>query len=304
MKRVLDIAPPVGAALAGRRAVVALESALIAHGLPRPLNLDVARALEAAVTAEGATPATIAIRDGRVRIGCEAADLEHLARAEDVTKVSRANLAAVLAAGGDGATTVAGTMICAAAAGIGVLATGGIGGVHRGAERTLDISADLTELGRTAVAVVCSGAKSILDLPKTLEVLETHGVPVVGFGTDRFPAFHARDSGLGLELTVDGVDAIADMLRLRSKLGLAGGVVIANPVPEAHAIEFAELEDWIERAHAEAAEGGVSGAALTPFLLDRLAKLSGGRTVAANVALVESNATLAARIAVALAATD
>ena len=304
MKRILDIAPPVGVALAERRAVVALESALIAHGLPRPLNLTVARALEAAVAAEGATPATIAIRDGRVRIGCGAADLEHLARAEGIAKVSRANLAAVLAAGGDGATTVAGTMICAAAAGIRLMATGGIGGVHRGGELTLDISADLTELGRTSVAVVCSGAKSILDLPKTLEVLETHGVPVIGFGTDRFPAFHARDSGLGLDLAVDGVEAIADILRLRSELGLQGGVVIANPVPEAHAIEFAELERWIERAHAEAADEGVSGAALTPFLLDALADLSEGRTVAANAALVESNAALAARIAVALAATD
>ena len=166
-----------------------------------------------------------------------------------------ANLAAILATGGDGATTVAGTMICAAAAGIGVLATGGLGGVHRGAERTLDVSADLAELARTSVAVLCSGAKSILDLPKTLEVRETHGVPVIGFGTDRFPAFHARDCGLPLELTVDGVEALADILRIRSELGLAGGVVIANPVPEEHAIEFAVLERWIERAHAEAATG-------------------------------------------------
>ena len=282
--------------------MVALESSIIAHGLPRPLNLTVARALEAAVTAEGATPATIAIRDRRVRVGCGVTDLEHLARAEGVAKVSRANLAAILATGGDGATTVAGTMICAAAAGIGVLATGGLGGVHRGAERTLDVSADLAELARTSVAVVCSGAKSILDLPKTLEVLETHGVPVIGFGTDRFPAFHARDCSLPLELTVDGVEALADILRIRSELGLAGGVVIANPVPEEHAIEFAVLERWIERAHAEAAKRGVSGAALTPFLLDRLASISEGRTVAANAALVENNATLAARIAVALAA--
>ena len=304
MRRALDIAPPVAAALAVGGPVVALESSLIAHGLPRPRNLEVARALEATVAAEGAIPATIAVRGGRIRIGCGAEDLEYLARAEGVAKVSRANLATVLAAGGDGATTVAGTMICAAAAGIRVLATGGIGGVHRCAEHTLDVSADLTELARTNVAVVCSGAKSILDLPKTLEVLETLGVPVVGLGTDRFPAFHARDSALALETALDGPAAVAKVLRQRAALDLAGGVVIANPIPAAHAIEPAELARWIDRAHAEAVERGVGGAALTPFLLDRLADFSDGRTVAANVALVEHNAAVAARIAVALAAMD
>ena len=304
MKGFLDIAPTVAAALAERRPVVALESSLIAHGLPRPRNLEVARAVEAVVAAEGGVPATIAVRGGRVRIGCAAGDLEHLARQDDIAKVSRANLAAVLAAGGAGATTVAATMMCAAAAGIRIMATGGIGGVHRGAEHTFDVSADLTELARTSVAVVCGGAKSILDLPKTLEVLETLGVPVLGLGTDRFPAFHARDSGLPLETVLDGPAAVAEVLRQRAALGLAGGVVIASPIPEAHAIPLAELEQWIERAHAEASQGGVSGAALTPFLLDRLADLSGGRTVEANVALVENNAVLAARIATALVAAD
>ena len=300
MKRLLDIAPPVAAALAERRPVVALESSLIAHGLPRPRNLDVARILEAAVAAEGVVPATIAVRGGRVRIGCGAEDLEHLAREDDIVKVSRANLATVLAAGGDGATTVAGTMMCAAAAGIRVMATGGIGGVHRGAAHTFDVSADLAEFARTPVAVVCSGAKSVLDLPKTLEMLETLGVPVLGLGTDRFPAFHARDSGLPLETALDGPAAVAEVLRQRTALGLTGGEVIANPIPTAHAIAPAELERWIEQAHAEAAERGVSGGALTPFLLDRLADSSDGRTVAANVALVESNAALAARIAAAM----
>ncbi len=304
MKHALDIAPPVASALAERRPVVALESSLIAHGLPRPRNLEVAHALEATVAAAGAIPATIAVRGGRVRIGCGAGDLEHLVQAEDIAKVSRANLATVLAAGGDGATTVAGTMICAAAAGIGVLATGGIGGVHRGAADTFDISADLSEFARTNVAVVCSGAKSVLDLPKTLEVLEMLGVPVIGLGTDRFPAFHARDSGLALETALEGPAAVATVLRQRAALGLPGGVVVANPIPEAQAIEPAELERWIERAHAEAAERAVSGAALTPFLLDRLARLSDGRTVEANVALVEHNAAAAAHIAVALSETN
>ncbi len=304
MKHALDIAPPVASALAERRPVVALESSLIAHGLPRPRNLEVAHALEATVAAAGAIPATIAVRGGRVRIGCGAGDLEHLVQAEDIAKVSRANLATVLAAGGDGATTVAGTMICAAAAGIGVLATGGIGGVHRGAADTFDISADLSEFARTNVAVVCSGAKSVLDLPKTLEVLEMLGVPVIGLGTDRFPAFHARDSGLALETALEGPAAVATVLRQRAALGLPGGVVVANPIPEAQAIEPAELERWIERAHAEAAERAVSGAALTPFLLDCLARLSDGRTVEANVALVEHNAAAAAHIAVALSETN
>ncbi len=304
MKRSLEIAAPVAAAISARGPVVALESSLIAHGLPQPRNLEVARAVEAIVAAEGATPATIAVRGGRIRIGCGSEDLEHLARTTDIAKISRANLATVLAAGGDGATTVAGTMVCAAVAGIGVLATGGIGGVHRGAQHTFDVSTDLTELARTPVAVVCSGAKSVLDLPKTLEVLETLGVPVIGLGTDRFPVFHARDSGLPLETALDGPAAVAKVLRQRVALDLTGGVVIANPIPAAYAIEGAELERWIDQAHREAVERGVRGAALTPFLLDRLAQLSEGRTVEANVALVEHNAAAAARIAMALSEAD
>lgn len=297
----LDIAPPVAEALARGAPVVALESTIISHGLPWPENLDTARALVAAITNEGALPATIAIRRGRLVVGCDDAHLEELAHGTGIRKVSRRDLAAVVAQSADGATTVAGTMIVAHMAGIPIMATGGIGGVHRGAADTFDISADLAELSQTRVAVVCSGAKSILDLPKTLEVLETNGVPVIGFGTDRFPAFHCRDSGLALEARADTPEEAARIISAQRRLGLAGGLVIANPVPAADEIAMEELNAWTAAANDQAIAEGIAGKDLTPYLLDRLADLSGGRTIKTNMALVRNNAALAARIAVALA---
>ncbi len=301
MTDALEIAPRVAEALARGGPVVALESTLISHGLPWPDNLDTARAVDAAITKEGAVPATIAVRGGRLVVGCDDAHLEELARGAGIRKVSRRDLAAVVAQGGNGATTVAGTMIIAAMAGIPIMATGGIGGVHRGAADTFDISADLAELSRTGVAVVCSGAKSILDLPKTLEVLETNGVPVIGFGTDRFPAFHCRDRGLRLEVRADAPEDAARIIAAQRRLGRGGGLVIANPVPAADEIAMAELDAWIAGANDQARAQGIMGKDLTPYLLDRLADLSAGRTTKTNMALVRNNAAVAARIAVALA---
>jgi len=302
MRDFLDIAPEAATALAGGGPVVALESTAIAHGLPWPDNLAVAREMTAAVRAAGAVPAVIAVAGGRIRIGLLEAELEALARGGAAwEKLSRRDLAAAVATGRNGATTVASTMICAAAAGIRLFATGGIGGVHRGAETSFDVSADLPELGRTPVAVVCAGAKSILDLPKTLEVLETLGVPVVGYGTNRFPGFHMRDSGLALETRVDGPRAAAALIETHRALGLDGGLLIANPVPAEAALDAAEVEGWIADAVAEAAARGMHGKALTPFLLTRLAAISGGRTLAANRALLVDNARVAGEIAAALA---
>jgi pseudouridylate synthase len=297
----IDIRPEVAEALAEGGAVLALESTAIAHGLPWPDNLETAHRLTAAARAGGAVPAVIGVLDGRVRVGVDDAGLERFARGAAMPKVSRRDLAIVTARGGDGATTVAGTMLCAALAGIAVFATGGIGGVHRGAAETFDVSADLTELARTPVAVVCSGAKSILDLPKTLEALETLGVPVLGWRTGTFPAFHARSSGLAVDARVDGAEEVARVIRAQRRLG-RGGVVIASPVPEAAALDGAAVEAWIGEALREAEAARIRGKAITPFLLQRLAELSGGATLAANVALLESNARVGAEIAAALAA--
>jgi pseudouridine-5'-phosphate glycosidase len=297
----LEIAPAVAAALADRRAVVALESTIITHGMPWPRNLETARGVEAAVRAEGATPATIAVLDGVIHVGLTDAALETIAGREGAAKASRRDLPAVVARRGTAGTTVAATMFLAARAGIPIFATGGIGGAHRGAEHTLDISADLIELGRSPVAVVCAGAKSILDIPKTLEVLETQGVPVVGYGTDRFPAFYARDSGERLEHRFDSPADLAALLAAHRALGLPGGILIANPVPEADALPGAEIEAIIARAVAEAAAQGVARKDVTPFLLARIVELTGGRSLAANIALILNNARLAAQIAVAFA---
>ncbi len=302
MKPFVEILPEVQEALAARRPVVALESTIITHGMPSPRNLETARAVAAAVRAGGAVPATIAILDGRIRIGLEPNELERLAGERDVAKVSRADLPAVLAAGGAGSTTVAATMICADLAGIRVFATGGIGGVHRGAELSFDVSADLQELARTPLAVVCAGAKAILDLPKTLEVLETLGVPVIGYGCDELPAFYSRASGLAVPLRRDSAAEIAAVMRTKWDLNLAGGLVIANPIPAAAEIPAAEIAGQIESALAEAAAQGIQGKAVTPFLLARLEELSGGASLDANVALVLNNARLAAEIATAFAA--
>lgn len=296
----LDIAPEVADALAGGRPVVALESTVIAHGLPYPGNVETTEAMLAAVRAAGAVPALVAVAGGRIRVGADAALLERLATAEGVAKVSRADLAPVLAGGGLGATTVAGTMICAALAGIRVFATGGIGGVHRDAQATMDVSTDLHELARTPVAVVCSGAKSILDLPATLEVLETLGVPAIGYGTDRFPAFYQQATDLPLRARADGPAAAAAMLAAQWRLGL-GGALVAVPVPAEHALPTETVEAWTALAVHEAARARIRGGALTPYLLRRVAALSDGRTLGANRALLVNNARVAGEIAAALA---
>ncbi|MGK9231688.1 pseudouridine-5'-phosphate glycosidase [Inquilinus limosus] len=302
MNRFLAIAPEVSAALVAGHPVVALESTIISHGMPYPQNLEMARRVEAIIREEGAVPATIAVADGRIHVGLDDALLQRLATAKDVAKLSRRDMGAILAAGGLGATTVAATMIGAHLAGIRVFATGGIGGVHRGAETSFDISADLEELARTPVAVVCAGAKSILDLPKTLEYLETRGVPVIGYGTDTLPAFFCRSSGLPLALRRDTPEELAALLAAQAALGLPAGAVIANPIPEAHALPEAEIDAAIASALADAGREGIAGKAVTPYLLARIVALTEGRSLAANIALVEHNARIAARIAKAWAA--
>ncbi len=299
--RYLEISPEVASALAEGRPVVALESTIITHGMPFPRNLETARAVEDDIRAAGAVPATIAVLEGRIRVGLDEAALEALAERAEVAKVSRADLPAVLNGGGAGSTTVAATMIAADLAGIRVFATGGIGGVHRGAESSFDVSADLQELSRTPVAVVCAGAKAILDLPKTLEVLETLGVPVVGFGCDTLPAFYSRDSGLPLALRCDAAADVAAMMTAQWDLGLGGGLVVANPIPAADEIPAATMEEKITQALEEAAAQGVQGKAVTPFLLQRLEALTDGASLDANVALVRNNARLAAAVAAAYA---
>jgi len=274
---------------------VALESALITHGLPYPHNLETAQALERAVRENGAVPATIAIIAGEIRLGLTEAELERLASQKGVRKVSRRDLPMAVARGEDGATTVAATMYVAALAGIEVLATGGIGGVHRG--QPFDVSADLPELAQTRVAVVCSGAKSILDLPLTLEWLETHGVPVLGYDTDEFPAFYSRHSGLPVDARVDTPEEAARIIRTKWELGLEGGVLVTVPVSEEAELPRELAERAIEQALTEAEKRGVKGKALTPFLLSEMARLTEGRSMVANVALLRNNAAVAARIA-------
>ncbi|MFM2357221.1 MAG: hypothetical protein RLZZ528_2957 [Pseudomonadota bacterium] len=291
------LSPEVASALQDGRPVVALESTIITHGMPFPQNLDTARRVEAEVRASGAVPATIAVIGGTLNIGLTEGELEALARATGVAKLSRADLAACLAARGTGATTVAATMIAARLAGIAVFATGGIGGVHRGAELSFDVSADLTELSQTPVTVVAAGAKAILDLPKTLEVLETLGVPVIAYGQGAFPAFWSRDSGLTAPLRLDDAASIARAHLMRRALGLPGGQLVANPIPLDAEIPRSEIVPVIETALAEAARQGIAAKSVTPFLLDRIFTLTAGRSLAANIALVLNNARLAAAIA-------
>jgi pseudouridine-5'-phosphate glycosidase len=269
--------------------------------MPYPENLATARAVEAEVRAHGATPATIAVIGGEIRVGLTDAELEWLGQAKDVLKLSRNDLPYAVAMRRSGSTTVAATMICARRAGIRVFATGGIGGVHRGAETSFDISADLEELARTPVAVVCAGAKALLDLPKTLEYLETRGVPVIGHRTDEFPAFWSRSSGLRAPLRCDSPEEIARVLCAKWSLGLEGGAVICNPVGEADQIPASEMSGLIAQAVADAERQGIAGKAVTPHILARLVELTGGRSLRTNIALVRSNARLAAEIAVALA---
>lgn len=298
----LILSPEVREAKAGGQAIVALESTIITHGMPFPQNVETARLVEEDIRASGAVPATIAVMGGRIHVGLTGDELDRLGQATGVMKLSRADLAVCLAAGGVGATTVAATMICAQLAGISVFATGGIGGVHRGAETSFDISADLSELAETAVTVVAAGAKAILDLPKTLEVLETLGVPVIAYGQDEFPAFWSRSSGLKSPLRMDEPREIAAAHRMRGVLGLKGGQLVANPIPEAAEIPRPEIMPMIEAALAEAAAKAVSAKAVTPFLLQRLFEMSSGRSLVANIALVRNNARLGAAIARELAA--
>ena len=300
-KAYLSVSADVKAALAAGKAVVALESTIITHGMPYPQNLAMANEVEDVVRAAGAVPATIAIMDGRLCVGLAGEDLERLAlEGHKAAKASRRDVAALLASGTTAGTTVATTMQIAALAGIKVFATGGIGGVHRGAEDSFDISADLEELGKTPVTVVCAGAKSILDIAKTLEVLETNGVPVLGFGTDHFPAFWARESGFSVDHRFDDAEGVAKMLAIQSDLEM-GGVLIANPIPEADAWEASAIEGFITQALADADAKGVKGKAMTPFLLQRIFELTDGKSLVSNIALVKNNALVAGQIAVALA---
>lgn len=293
----LSFSPEVAAARAAGTAIVALESTIITHGMPFPQNVEAARAVEAEIRAHGATPATIAVMGGRILIGLTDAQLEALGQAPAVMKISRADIAACIAKGAVGATTVAATMICAKLAGIDVFATGGIGGVHRGAETSFDISADLPELGETAVTVIAAGAKAILDLPKTLEYLETKGVPVIAFGQDAFPAFWSRDSGLKSPLRMDTAAEIAAAQLMRTRLGLPGGQLVANPIPLADEIPRNEINPAIEQALTEAAAQGIAAKEVTPFLLNRIFELTAGRSLVSNIALVLNNARLGAAIA-------
>ncbi len=292
----LTISAEVRTALTAQRPVVALESTVIAHGLPYPANLEVARDMEAAIRAEGAVPATIGIRNGKIVVGLSTAEIEQLATAKNVLKVSRRDLAVALARGRLGATTVAGTMLCASLAGIRFFATGGIGGVHRGAENSMDISADLIELSRTPVLVVCAGAKSILDLDLTLEYLETQGVPVLGWQTNEFPAFYVRSSGRLLPHRVDELATLAAIARAQWECGLYG-LVVTCPIPEKDALDPAPLEAATADALRLAKEQGIRGAATTPFLLAHVAKVTAGESVEANKALLLNNARWAARFA-------
>jgi pseudouridine-5'-phosphate glycosidase len=293
----VDVAPEVAAALAAGEPVVALETTLVTHGLPQPRGLEAAGALEAAVRAAGAIPATIGVLGGRVRVGMTAAELAELAAAGDASKLNPSNLAAGVASGRPGSTTVAATMLVAAHAGIEVFATGGIGGVHRESTETGDVSADLVALGRHRVAVVCAGAKAVLDLPRTVELLETLGVPIYGLGTDELPAFYRRRSGLRVDARFDDVATLAAAVRMHFALGPGSGVVVGNPIPTEAELPADIYEPALARALSEAAAQAVRGRAVTPFLLERLRALTGGASVTANVALLEHNARTAARLA-------
>jgi len=296
----IDIHAPVAEALASGKPVVALESTIITHGMPYPQNSEMAANVEKIIRDEGAVPATIAVIDGRLKIGLSDAEREALAKTTGTMKLSRADLAFAVAQGRTGGTTVAGTMIAAHLAGIRVFATGGIGGVHKGAEKSFDISADLDELARTPVVVVSAGAKAILDIEKTLEVLETRGVPVVAHGSDVMPAFWSRVSPYAAPLRLDAADDIAAFFRTRQALGIEGGLLVANPVPAADEIPVETMAGYIDAAQRDAEAKGISGKAVTPFLLARILELTDGASLKTNIALVENNARLAAKIARAL----
>jgi pseudouridine-5'-phosphate glycosidase len=300
MQSFLLFSPEVAAARHAGLPIVALESTIISHGMPYPQNVQTAREVEQIIRDAGAVPATIAIMDGKICVGLSNEQLEQLGAAPDAIKVSRRDLAYVLSQRLLGATTVAATMICAQLAGIEVFVTGGIGGVHRGAETSFDISADLQELAQTSVAVVCAGVKSILDIGLTLEYLETHGVPTLSVGQPGFPAFFTRESGFKADFQLDSAESQANFIRTKWQLGLAGGVVVSNPVPEQCAMPKEEIDRITEQALGEAQQQGVVGKKVTPFLLARIKELTGGRSLATNIALVKHNALVGARLAVAL----
>ena len=298
MNKYLDISPEVQKALAEGKPVVALESTIISHGMPYPKNVETAMLVEKTIRDNGAVPATIAIIGGRLKAGLSPEEIEYLGKSgRKVAKVSRRDLAAIVARGADGATTVTTTMIIAHMAGIKVFATGGIGGVHRGAETTMDISADLEELASTPVMVVCAGAKSILDLGLTLEYLETKGVPVIGYGTDELPAFYTRSSGFGVDYRVDTPAQLAAMFKAQQELGMKGGMLVTNPIPEQYAMDKAVIDAAIEQAVAESKEQGIHGKETTPFLLARVVELTGGDSLESNIQLVLNNAIVASKTA-------
>ena len=298
MNKYLDISPEVQQALADGKPVVALESTIISHGMPYPKNVETAMLVEKTIRENGAVPATIAIIGGRLKAGLSPEEIEYLGKSgRKVAKVSRRDLAAIVARGADGATTVTTTMIIAHMAGIKVFATGGIGGVHRGAETTMDISADLEELAGTPVMVVCAGAKSILDLGLTLEYLETKGVPVIGYGTDELPAFYTRSSGFGVDYRIDTPAQLAAMFKAQQDLGMKGGMLVTNPIPEQYAMDKAVIDAAIEQAVAESKEQGIHGKETTPFLLARVVELTGGDSLESNIQLVLNNAIVASKTA-------
>ncbi|MEQ6359207.1 pseudouridine-5'-phosphate glycosidase [Thermoanaerobacter thermohydrosulfuricus] len=300
MNKFIDLSKEVKEAMEERKPVVALESTIISHGMPYPENIETAKTLENIVREHGAIPATIAIINGRIKIGLSEEELEFMGTSKEILKASRRDLPVVLAKGLSAATTVSATMICANLAGIKVFVTGGIGGVHRRAEQTFDISADLQELANTDVAVVCAGAKAILDLPRTLEYLETFGVPVVGFKTWEFPAFYTRESGLKVDYKVDDEIEAAKIIKTKWDLGLKGGVLIANPIPEEYALDKAYIDKAIEDALYEAEKRNIKGKEITPFLLDKIKDLTQGKSLKANIELVKNNAHVGAKIAIEL----
>ena len=298
MNKYLDISPEVQQALAEGKPVVALESTIISHGMPYPKNVETALLVEKTIRDNGAVPATIAIIGGRLKAGLSPEEIEYLGKSgRKVAKVSRRDLAAIVARGADGATTVTTTMIIAHMAGISVFATGGIGGVHRGAQETFDISADLEELANTSVMVICAGAKSILDLGLTLEYLETHGVTVIGYGTDELPAFYTRRSGFGVDYRVDTPAQLAAMFKAQQELGMKGGMLVTNPIPEQYAMDKEVIDAAIDQAVRESREKGIHGKETTPFLLARVVELTGGDSLESNIQLVLNNAVVASRTA-------
>ena len=302
MNKYLDISPEVAEALDNGKPVVALESTIISHGMPYPGNVKTALLVEQTIRENGAVPATIAIIGGRLKAGLSEAEIEYLGKSgRNIAKASRRDLAALVARKADGATTVTTTMMIAHMAGIGIFATGGIGGVHRGAETSMDISADLEELGNTPVMVICAGAKSILDLGLTLEYLETKGVPVIGYGTNELPAFYTRHSGFGVDYRADSPAELAAMFTAQRELGLKGGMLVTNPIPEEYSMDKAVIDAAIEQALKEASEAGIKGKETTPFLLAKVVELTGGESLDSNIQLVLNNARLAAKTAVELA---